>query len=301
MACLRPFRLKNDPQLIPCGKCLNCVYNRMAGWSFRLQQELKQSSSAHFITLTYATSFVPITNQGRLGLRKRHLQLFFKRLRKAQQSTNRIKEYTRYNYNPQNFRSNNKRKPIKYYAVGEYGGRYHRPHYHIILFNADVELIQDAWKDPDTGKHIGKVHYGEVTELSIGYTLKYMSKFKKTYLSKNDDRIPEFALMSKKLGISYINKQTIKYHNSSVKHAAVVLEGGVKVALPRYFRDKIYSEEMKEKVRNYHQEQHMEKLLQTWSLSPLQFHKRHAAMVQAIKNADKRLHNMAMKGKTANF
>ena len=28
--------------------------------------------------------------------------------------------------------------PLKYYAVGEYGGQTKRPHYHIVIFNADL-------------------------------------------------------------------------------------------------------------------------------------------------------------------
>lgn len=301
MACMRPFRLKNDPQLIPCGKCYNCVYNRIAGWAFRLQQELKQAKSAQFITLTYASTFVPITSKGKLGLSKRDVQLFIKRLRKAQEHSNRIAP-SRLRVNAKGILQRGGQKPIKYYAVGEYGGKYHRPHYHIILFNASIELIQKAWTDPETGKHIGKVHYGEVEDNSIGYTLKYMSKFKKTYIGKGDDRIPEFALMSKKLGISYITPQMVRYHMSNVKNAMVTLEGGVKVAMPRYFRDKIYTKEMKEAVTKFHQERHIETQLQKWhSLTPAEFHKKHKELIAGIKNADKRLQKMSMKGKAANF
>lgn len=169
--CITPFYVntlleKNIP--VPCGKCPPCKARRASGWSFRLMQEEKNASSAHFITLTYDTDFVPITQNGFMSLRKRDIQLFFKRLRKQHSSD----------------------VQIKYYCVGEYGTRTKRPHYHIILFSADIEKIQPSWQ-------LGAVHYGAVTGASIGYTLKYMCKPSRIPLHKNDDRIKEFALMSK--------------------------------------------------------------------------------------------------------
>lgn len=160
---------------VPCGKCPECTARRVSGWSFRLMQEEKNSISAHFITLTYDTNHVHITPNGFMGLKKRDLQLFFKRLRKA---------------HAKDLAFGGKR--IKYYACGEYGGRTLRPHYHVILFNAKCELIQGAWQ-------LGSVHYGKVSGASVGYTLKYISKPSKIPMHRNDDRLKEFALMSKGL------------------------------------------------------------------------------------------------------
>lgn len=166
-------KMTKDEIHVPCGRCPECVSRRISAWSFRLMQEDKNSLSANFITLTYDTKHVPISRNGFMSLDKRDLQLFFKRLRKNQNTKGNI-------YNT----------PIKYYAVGEYGGTTNRPHYHLILFNASIELIQESWQK-------GQVHYGTVSGASIGYTLKYMSKPSRIPMHKNDDRIPEFSLMSK--------------------------------------------------------------------------------------------------------
>lgn len=182
-SCHSPFTVRDENDMgiaVPCGKCVPCLKRRVSGWSFRLMTERNHSLSAHFITLTYDTAHVPLTKNGFMSLDKTHLQKFFKRLRKA---------------SPRSV-------AIKYYAVGEYGGRSNRPHYHIILFNAKVELIQQAWSTD--GKHIGSVHYGNdegVTEKSVGYTLKYVTKPKRIPQHANDDRLPEFSLMSKDLGL----------------------------------------------------------------------------------------------------
>lgn len=178
-------------------------------------QEYKVSKSALFLTLTYDTAHVPITRNGFRNLNKRDLQLFFKRLRK------------------------NNGLPIRYYAVGEYGGRTSRPHYHVILFNAQPELIQDAWKID--GKHIGQIHYGQVSEASVGYTLKYISKDSRIPLHCNDDRQREFALMSKGLGENYLTQKMIAWHKKDLENRMYCnIPDGKKISMPRYYKDKIY-------------------------------------------------------------
>lgn len=173
--CMTPFgvrdKVTNNTIAVPCGKCPACTARRASAWSFRLMEEEKVSSSAHFITLTYDTAHVPLTPSGFMDLQKRDLQLFFKRLRKAQSKVDPLRR-------------------IRYYACGEYGGRTRRPHYHAIVFNVDLELIQPAWD-------LGQVHYGQVTKASVGYCLKYMSKTKRIPEHARDDRQREFALMSK--------------------------------------------------------------------------------------------------------
>lgn len=244
MACITPFIVRNeitkDSIPVPCNKCPECIKRRTSGWSFRLMQEDKKSDSSMFITLTYDTNHVPITKNGFMDLRKRDIQLFFKRLRK---STSRNGKDIRQGrcYNKKNI-FNNSEKPIKYYAVGEYGGKTMRPHYHIILFNAQVELIQPAW-------NLGHVHYGTVSGASVGYTLKYMMKPSKIPLHRNDDRQREFSLMSKGLGAKYLTPQMIKWHKADLDNRMYCnIEGGKKIAMPRYYKDKIYQEHERKRI-----------------------------------------------------
>lgn len=185
--CDTPFVVRRDEVNIsvPCGKCEKCTKRRISGWSFRLIQQDKIAQTSYFITLTYDPKKVPITRNGFMVLDKKHLQNFFKRLRKSHEG----------------LPIRDRNDPIKYYAVGEYGGKSYRPHYHIILFNSKLELIQEAW-------NMGQVHYGDVTGASVGYTMKYISKPRRIPMHINDDRIPEFALMSKGLGSNYLKKKT---------------------------------------------------------------------------------------------
>lgn len=220
MQCMTPVIIQQKELArtvpVPCGRCPACYKRRVSQWSYRLTQQIKISDSAHFITLTYDTNHVPLTQNGFMGLRKTDVQKFLKRLRKSQS-----KKYPN-------------SKPIRYYLCGEYGGKTIRPHYHAILYNAKLELIQPSW-------NLGNVHYGTVEGASIGYCLKYMSKVSKIPMHKNDDRPKEFALMSKGLGQNYLTENMIQWHkNDLLNRMYVNLPDGRKVSMPRYYKLKIY-------------------------------------------------------------
>jgi hypothetical protein len=184
------------------------------------------SDSALFVTLTYDTEYVPITQNGFKNLSKHDVQKFFKRLRKIEQ------------------------KKLKYFAVGEYGSKRMRPHYHIILYNANANNVHRAWALD--GKMLGQIYIGNVSGASIGYTLKYMQKESKVPIHKNDDRQKEFQLMSKGLGKSYLTDRMIKWHKSDLeKRMYVPIIDGRKIPMPRYYKDKIYKESEKNRIARY--------------------------------------------------
>lgn len=228
--CITPFHVQDkftgNYIPVPCSKCPPCLKRRTSGWSYRLVKEGERSMSALFVTLTYDTRFVPITQKGFMNLDKTDVQKFFKRLRKL---------------------SNQK---LKYYVCGEYGTQKMRPHYHIILFNANKEMIEKAWKL--NNKPLGSIFIGNVSEASIGYTLKYMTKKGKIPLHHNDDRQKEFSLMSKRLGDNYITPKMIKWHKNDLENRMFVnIQDNKKIAMPRYYKDKIYNEIEKLKISNH--------------------------------------------------
>lgn len=209
--CISPFRKKGESIDLPCGKCYECKARRVSGWSYRLMKEAERSTSAFFITLTYDTLNVPMTKNNMMTLWKPDFQNFMKALRKLNH------------------------EKIKYYVAGEYGEQTMRPHYHIILFNAKEETIKEAWTK-------GEIHYGEASEASAGYTLKYISKSGKIPQHKNDFRVPEFSLMSKRMGDNYLTDAVKKWHKADLLGRCYVpLKDGKKIAMPRYYKEKIYT------------------------------------------------------------
>lgn len=225
---------------VPCGRCEQCLKRRVSAWSFRLMQEDRRSESSVFLTLTYDNKFVPITRNRFLSLEPRDIQLFLKRLRKAHDSTDR---------------------PIRYYAVGEYGGRTRRPHYHFIMFNAKLKLIGPAWG-------LGDIHYGEVSGASVGYTLKYLAKPTWYPMHRNDDRYPQFSRMSKGLGKGYLTPAIIQYHKANLEdRMCLTLPDGRKAAMPRYYKDKIYNSEERGYLKGYFEKMLIEDDLEKFQLN----------------------------------
>lgn len=187
--------------VVDCGKCLPCLANRRQDWSVRLMMEYKHSTSALFITLTYA--YLPYNGE----LSKRHCQLFMKRLRKTTTAE------------------------LRYYLVGEYGSRTGRPHYHLLLFNYDGtnKKIQDCWKK-------GMIHVGVVNESSVMYCLKYMVQFDLMM----DKKQKPFALMSRKYGLGgkYLTEEIVAWHRDGAKNYVMLDEK--KCRLPRFYKSKIW-------------------------------------------------------------
>lgn len=211
---------------VPCGKCIQCLKKRSNEWSFRLQQEERNSSSAYFVTLTYENA--PRSFNGLLTGDKSDLQKFFKRLRKREiNNTN-----------------------IKYYAVLEYGEQLQRPHYHAIIFNVqDKNNILRAWTVTPTGGHlpviIGDVHIGDVEPASINYVTHYLGKKIGIPVTDYDDRLKEFSLMSKNMGMKYIHDAS-KFHNET--ETPYTYFNQKKIILPRYYKNKIFNDEIKRKI-----------------------------------------------------
>lgn len=197
---------------------------RVSGWAFRLQKHSEQSNSAHFVTLTYNDENIKKTKNGFETLVKKDLQDFFKRLRKLT------------------------KQKISYYAVGEYGDTGERPHYHIILFNANPKIVENAWSLNNI--NLGNIHFGDVGDASIGYTLKYINKHKKIPQFNGDDRQKEFSLMSKGLGAAYITEAMKNWHTKGNIENKVYLplKDGKKAAMPRYYKDKLYDKGQKFRI-----------------------------------------------------
>ncbi|UYD39216.1 MAG: replication initiator protein [Wigfec virus K19_152] len=255
---------------VPCGKCPLCLKAKINSWLFRLDKELERSKNPLFCTLTYATQNLKYheyidTETGEISttptLHKKDLQDFFKRLRKAHD-----KAY------PGSL-------PLKYYAVGEYGTKRKRPHYHIILFNClDSSLVHTAW-----GK--GHTYNPPLREGGTGYVLKYLSKPN----TKNKYRQPEFSLMSKKMGDNYLTPQMIKYHKSTEKNSLVTTNQGYKMAMPKYYKEKIFDEQQRKTVTEYLQKRIEDKQNAFLALKKRQYPNRDENFYQNLLEQSKNL------------
>lgn len=173
MACLYPVSMitpdgRNAQR--PCGQCTRCLVRKKLCWSGRLIAEGTQWESASFLTLTYEDSPIDLIYS--------HVQNFLKQVRKH--------------------------KTVRFYAVGEYGERGGRPHWHLILFGMHPPYIGmcelQGWSH-------GLAYFGDLTPASAAYVAGYNLK------GIGDPR-KSFARMSRKPGIGH------HYFERAGQHAA---------------------------------------------------------------------------------
>lgn len=242
MKCLKPLELTNPERRVPCGHCNYCLSRRRADWAFRLLQELKQSTTALFLTFTYADENLVNGSEGPT-LDKEKFITFHNTLKKRQSRILKkmlvdhghgFRQGRKY-YLSEKAKEFMKDWKIKYYSVGEYdaGGR---PHYHSIMFNIHTRVLDLLVNDEIWNQ--GWVHAGQVTSASINYVAKYVID---RDMNKKDQR--PFALMSKGIGAKYL-EYNYKHHKEGMKN--FVLVNGRRQRLPRYYKDKIFDDYEKE-------------------------------------------------------
>lgn len=195
---------------IPCGYCILCRAEQARQWAVRISHEAQMHEENSFLTLTYDDQHLPPNG----GLRYSDLQKFWKRLRKK--------------YGKQS---------LRYYAVGEYGDRSLRPHYHAIVFGkafteGKIPVTDELWTtaalERDWG--LGQVRVGNVTLGTASYCASYVTKKlaqKQKYVQPDEETGELIALeqpramMSKNIAREWWNK----WGAFATAHDFVVIEG----------------------------------------------------------------------------
>lgn len=142
---------------LPCGYCLLCREEQARQQAIRITHEASLWLENSFITATYDKEHLPEHN----SLQYEDLVKFWKRLRKQIGK-------------------------LRYYAVGEYGDKTNRPHYHACIFGhaftAHRIIIQTEpyllWKCPqlDDAWGLGHVTVGALNFQTARYTASYVTK-----------------------------------------------------------------------------------------------------------------------------
>lgn len=203
MSCSHPILINN--RLCACGRCLSCRNKKVNDWATRCQVERLDYSNGDcfFCTLTYNNENLP---KGAL-LDKSDLQKFFKRLR-------RHIEYYKLGLK------------IKYFACGEYGDQFGRPHYHFIIYGLNwrnIWLVQRCWN-----KGFIKVDFANFK------TFRYVAKYSVKQFQKCKYGVSEFIVLSKGLGFSYVTTSSFK---NDLNNNFILIDG-FKRCLPYSFKRK---------------------------------------------------------------
>lgn len=226
MACFRPmvahrdrvtgetalgYRLADtgDCLSLPCGRCVGCKLERASAWATRITHEASLYDSNLFVTLDYRPDALPASR----SLEYEDFQRFMKRLRRRYRgvSAPRVEGVE--------FKAGF--RPIRFFASGEYGDRFKRPHWHAILFNLvlpDAERYQNGTLRSEELEAIwgkGRCVIGEVTPASAAYVAGYTIKKAHGAAARAAaydvvdertgevlfERRPEFCVMSRRPGI----------------------------------------------------------------------------------------------------
>lgn len=223
------FNYEGEVFRVPCGKCFMCKKSNAQSWFIRLLHEWTTFKGvAQFVTLTYGDN-VPTARylaskltdpfkvyDIQMVLNERDVQLFFKRLRKRGHE-------------------------FKYLYCGEYGKKNNRPHYHLIIFGKVWnDLYVKRYKEGkpvycsnelDLEWYSGEATVGDVTEKSIKYVCGYViDKLE----DKREHLVAPYIRCSKGIGYDYV----LKNKDRLIKDEFVRV-GKNKVALPRYYRNKL--------------------------------------------------------------
>lgn len=205
-----------------CGKCYECRKQKARAWQVRLAEETRQNPNALFVTLTITDEwFLKIKKKYNLKSEeeciKKMIRLWLERVRK------------------------NSTKSIKHWFATERGGdETERYHLHGIVWNIkNTTLITKLWQYGFT--FIGNF----VNEKTMNYITKYITKTD----IKHKDFSP-IVLCSSGIGENYLSRSDSKLNRFRGKQTTETyrLRNGIKLNLPIYYRNKLYTDEEREQL-----------------------------------------------------
>lgn len=232
------------PELkLPCGKCVGCTLDRSRSWALRCVHEASQHDQNCVITLTFASEHL----NSKASLDVNDLQKFFKRFRKFIAP-----------------------RRIRYFACGEYGTQFGRPHFHACIFGYDF-ADKELWSMRDGVRQFvspslarlwpfGHCTIGEMDFRSAAYIARYVVKKQGVEPDGSTRRLdsdsgelveitPEFVVMSRRPGLG---RGWYEKYSSDLFPDDFVVHEGQTYKVPRYYGQQLeaVSPELFESIRD---------------------------------------------------
>ena len=217
-------------KLVPigCGKCLECMKQKARGWQVRLLEELKKGNKAYFVSPTFSPDW--LAHCTKKVLEKANYTGYELDNAVATYAVRKFLERWRKEYG----------KSLRHWLITELGQE-ETEHLHlhgIVWTDEPLNKVEKHWK-------YGTIHKGNknfVNEKTVNYIIKYVTKAD----SKHKLYKP-IILCSKGIGNNYTEQtrhdwKKNKYNGKETKETYIT-RSGHKVAMPIYWRNKIYTEE----------------------------------------------------------
>ena len=227
---------------IPCGKCIGCRLDYSRSWATRSIHEAfmcNHYTNCSFLTLTFNDDMLN-RRENPHSVNKTAFRSWLKRLRFA------IKE--KYN------------REIRVIYCGEYGDKWKRPHYHMIVYGFNFPdkyvfkynrvhgiscmyyrspFLEEIWSPAHSKESFGFSVIGDVTFESSAYVARYIMKKQYGYMASKvyKDKEKEFFGASRMPGIgaSYLDL----YYKDIFNSGYIVLPNGNKTSIPRYYINRL--------------------------------------------------------------
>lgn len=231
---VRDKRIQYIP--IGCQTCIECRKQKSREWLTRLQEDIKEHRNGKFVTLTYSTESIKKLFRENPEWKKkkgyepdylmvtRSVRLFLERWRKKF------------------------KKSLRHWLITELGdGTTEHIHLHGIVWTDDIESLEEIWGYGYVWKGYqvnGKLQ-NYVSERTINYITKYVTKVDPTHLNFKPQILcspgigRRYATSGHIKQNKYNGNKTIEYYRTSTGH---------KIAMPIYWRNKIYSEFEREEL-----------------------------------------------------
>lgn len=217
-----------------CGECIECAKAKQREWQIRLKEEIKERRNGKYVTLTFSNEEIAklYTDNKVKGLTGYDLDNAVGKL-----AVWRFKERWRKKY---------KEYP-RYWLITELGHKNtEHLHYHGIIWTD--EKIEPTWQYG--GVYIGKYReYRSREQYVSARTVNYITK----YIIKKDEKhltYKPILLCNDGMGKGYNNSRQSELNKYEKEKTREYYrdERGFKTALPIYYRNKIYSDDEKEKL-----------------------------------------------------
>lgn len=225
-------RVKYVP--IGCQECIECRKQKARSWQARLLEDIRENKNGKFITLTFSNeSIKKIYEEIEDGL--------------IEDIDNRIATYAVRHF-LERWRKEYK-KSLRHWLVTELGHNgTENIHIHGIVWTDEpLTKVEKHWQYGFVWK--GKEQNGQIINYVNEKTINYIVK----YIHKQDERHTTFKskiLTSSAIGANYLKRQdhhknTFQGRNTNETYRT---RTGHKINLPIYWRNKIYSEQEREKL-----------------------------------------------------
>jgi hypothetical protein len=221
---------------IGCDKCIECRKKKSRDWKVRLQEEIKDKENGKFVTLTFNRESLE-----KLRLDVGGATMWQKDNMVATRAVRLFLERWRKKY----------KKSVRHWLVTELGGNNtERIHLHGIIWTDEpMETIEKYWQYGFVGKGRYNIKQDKWENYVNMRTVNYIVK----YVTKIDEKHKEYksiVLTSAGIGKAYTKKfesLNNKYQGKNTREYYKA-KTGEKVALPIYYRNKIYSDDEREKL-----------------------------------------------------